>query len=85
MVKHEPFPNQTRRLPESGLGMFIIRELMDVEYRPGRPNVLVLSKKLDTHSHRVHSGGARGALILDRHPHLCAVLLGSHRYVRSRR
>jgi serine/threonine-protein kinase RsbW len=33
------------RLPESGLGMFIIKELMDVRYRPGRPNVLVLSKR----------------------------------------
>lgn len=33
------------RLPESGLGMYIIRQLMDVSYRPGRPNVLVLSKR----------------------------------------
>jgi len=33
------------RLPESGLGMFIIKELMEVSYRPGRPNVLVLSKR----------------------------------------
>jgi serine/threonine-protein kinase RsbW len=33
-------------LPESGLGMFIIKELMDVSYRPGRPNVLTLSKRL---------------------------------------
>jgi serine/threonine-protein kinase RsbW len=39
-------------LPESGLGMFIIKELMDVEYRPGRPNVLVLSKRLDSVTHR---------------------------------
>jgi anti-sigma regulatory factor (Ser/Thr protein kinase) len=45
-------------LPESGLGMFIIKELMDVEYRPGRPNVLVLSKRLDGHPHRPHPGGA---------------------------
>jgi len=35
------------RLPESGLGIYIIKELMNVEYRPGRPNVLVLSKRLD--------------------------------------
>ena len=34
------------RLPESGLGMFIIKELMEVSYQPGRPNVLVLSKQL---------------------------------------
>jgi serine/threonine-protein kinase RsbW len=39
-------------LPESGLGMFIIKELMQVSYRPGRPNVLVLSKRLhDSHGH----------------------------------
>jgi len=39
------------RLPESGLGMFIIKELMDVSYRPGRPNVLTLSKRLnDSHA-----------------------------------
>jgi serine/threonine-protein kinase RsbW len=31
-------------LPESGLGVYIIRELMDVKYRPGHPNVLILSK-----------------------------------------
>ena len=31
-------------LPESGLGIFIMRELMEVRYRPGCPNVLVLSK-----------------------------------------
>jgi serine/threonine-protein kinase RsbW len=35
------------RLPESGLGMFIIKELMEVSYRPGRPNVLTLSKRLN--------------------------------------
>jgi serine/threonine-protein kinase RsbW len=34
------------RLPESGLGMFIIKELMEVNYRPGRPNVLTLTKRL---------------------------------------
>jgi serine/threonine-protein kinase RsbW len=34
------------RLPESGLGIFIIKELMDLRYRPGRPNVLVLTKRL---------------------------------------
>lgn len=33
------------RLPESGLGMFIMKELMDVSYRAGHPNVLVLSKQ----------------------------------------
>jgi len=33
------------RLPESGLGMYIIKQLMDVSYRPGKPNVLVLSKR----------------------------------------
>jgi serine/threonine-protein kinase RsbW len=39
------------RLPESGLGMFIIKELMDVSYRPGRPNVLTLSKRFHEHGH----------------------------------
>jgi len=39
------------RLPESGLGMFIIKELMEISYRPGRPNVLTLSKRLtDSHA-----------------------------------
>jgi serine/threonine-protein kinase RsbW len=33
-------------LPESGLGIFIIRSLMDIQYTPGKPNVLVLSKRL---------------------------------------
>jgi serine/threonine-protein kinase RsbW len=34
------------RLPESGFGLYIIKELMDLKYRPGRPNVLTLSKRL---------------------------------------
>ena len=39
------------RLPESGLGMFIIKELMEISYRPDRPNVLTLSKRLtDSHA-----------------------------------
>jgi serine/threonine-protein kinase RsbW len=33
-------------LPESGLGIFIIRAFMSIRYRPGRPNVLTLSKSL---------------------------------------
>jgi len=33
-------------LPESGLGIFIIKTLMDIQYTPGRPNVLTLSKSL---------------------------------------
>lgn len=48
-------------LPESGLGMFIIKELMDVDYRAGHPNVLLLSKRLDGPSGRIersaHSKG----------------------------
>jgi serine/threonine-protein kinase RsbW len=43
------------RLPESGLGIYIIKELMDVSYRPGRPNVLVLSKRLDDSASRAMS------------------------------
>jgi serine/threonine-protein kinase RsbW len=34
-------------LPESGLGLFIIRAFMNITYSPGRPNVLTLTKTLD--------------------------------------
>jgi serine/threonine-protein kinase RsbW len=35
------------KLPESGLGIFIIRSFMDsVLYEPGQPNVLILNKTL---------------------------------------
>jgi serine/threonine-protein kinase RsbW len=47
-------------LPESGLGMFIIRELMDVEYRPGSPNVLILSKTLNRPPQRVVASRSKG-------------------------
>jgi serine/threonine-protein kinase RsbW len=33
-------------LPESGLGLFIIKAFMKISYRAGRPNVLTLSKDL---------------------------------------
>jgi serine/threonine-protein kinase RsbW len=33
-------------LPESGLGIFIIKAFMSIRYRPGRHNVLTLSKSL---------------------------------------
>ncbi len=33
-------------LPESGLGIFIIRSFMSIRYRAGRPNILTLSKTL---------------------------------------
>jgi serine/threonine-protein kinase RsbW len=34
-------------LPESGLGLYIIRSFMDeVEYRPGSPNILSMTKRL---------------------------------------
>jgi serine/threonine-protein kinase RsbW len=33
-------------LPESGLGIFIIKAFMNMRYRPGHPNVLTLSKAL---------------------------------------
>jgi serine/threonine-protein kinase RsbW len=36
-----------KALPESGLGIYIMRSFMDeVTYRPGRPNVLVLRKRI---------------------------------------
>jgi len=34
-------------LPESGMGLYIIRSFMDeVVYKPGKPNVLTMSKKV---------------------------------------
>jgi serine/threonine-protein kinase RsbW len=36
------------QLPESGLGIFIMRAFMSIRYRPGHPNVLTLSKSLST-------------------------------------
>ncbi len=34
-------------LPESGLGLFIIRSFMDeVDYRPGTPNVFTMTKRV---------------------------------------
>jgi serine/threonine-protein kinase RsbW len=40
-------PPKIDDLPESGLGVFIMRSFMDeVSYRPGSPNVLSLSKRL---------------------------------------
>ena len=41
-----PLPD-LESLPESGLGIYIIRSFTKVEYRAGRPNVLVLSKALE--------------------------------------
>jgi serine/threonine-protein kinase RsbW len=34
-------------LPESGLGLFIMRAFMNVSYRRGRPNLLVLKKRFE--------------------------------------
>jgi serine/threonine-protein kinase RsbW len=34
-------------LPESGLGLFIMQSFMELAYRPGRPNLLTLSKELE--------------------------------------
>jgi len=33
-------------LPESGLGIFIIKAFMHIRYRPGSPNVLILTKSV---------------------------------------
>jgi serine/threonine-protein kinase RsbW len=33
-------------MPESGFGLFIIKAFMQISYRPGRPNVLTLTKTL---------------------------------------
>jgi len=45
-------------LPESGMGIFIIRELVDVSYHPGRPNVLVLSKTFSESGNRLFRAAA---------------------------
>ncbi len=45
------------QLPESGLGIFIIKAFMTIRYRPGRPNVLTLSKSLAPEPSR---SGSRG-------------------------
>jgi serine/threonine-protein kinase RsbW len=34
-------------LPESGLGLYIMRSFMDVAYLPGHPNLLTLSKRIE--------------------------------------
>ena len=40
-------PPDLDALPESGMGIFIMNEVMDeVDYRPGKPNVLTLVKRL---------------------------------------
>jgi serine/threonine-protein kinase RsbW len=40
-------PPDLDALPESGMGAFIMQGLMDeIDYRPGRPNVLTLVKRL---------------------------------------
>jgi serine/threonine-protein kinase RsbW len=44
-----PLPD-LERLPESGLGIYIIKTLMQISYAPGQPNVLTLSKKLSANS-----------------------------------
>ena len=41
-----PIP-ELEALPESGMGIFIMRSFMDLAYRKGRPNLLTLSKKLE--------------------------------------
>jgi serine/threonine-protein kinase RsbW len=41
-------PPNLDQLPESGLGIFIIKTLMNIRYAPGRPNVLTLSKTLSS-------------------------------------
>jgi serine/threonine-protein kinase RsbW len=46
-------------LPESGLGLFIMRSFMEMAYRCGRPNLLTLSKRYVERSSAVRkSGGA---------------------------
>jgi len=39
-------PPNFDQLPESGLGVYIMKTLMELRYAPGQPNVLTLSKKI---------------------------------------
>jgi serine/threonine-protein kinase RsbW len=48
-------PPDLDALPESGLGLYIIRSFMDeVTYEPGSPNVLSMTKHLTPHSRPAH-------------------------------
>ena len=38
-------PPEFDTLPECGLGLFIMQSFMELAYRPGRPNLLTLSKR----------------------------------------
>lgn len=38
---------QLDELPESGLGLYIMQSFMDIAYRPGRPNILTMVKRLE--------------------------------------
>jgi serine/threonine-protein kinase RsbW len=38
-------PPEFDTLPESGLGLFIMQSFTEMAYRPGRPNLLTLSKR----------------------------------------
>jgi serine/threonine-protein kinase RsbW len=35
-------------MPESGWGLYIMKAYMNISYRPGRPNVLTLTKTLES-------------------------------------
>ena len=39
-------PPNLDALPESGLGIYLMKKLMEIRYEPGPPNVLTLSKVL---------------------------------------
>ena len=43
-------------LPESGLGLFIVQSFMEMAYRPGRPNLLTLSKRYVERSSAARKG-----------------------------
>lgn len=42
-----PMP-EIEALPESGMGIFIMRSFMALEYRKGRPNLLKMTKRLES-------------------------------------
>jgi serine/threonine-protein kinase RsbW len=56
-------PSRFRRpaidpLPESGMGLHIMRSFMDMSYRAGRPNVLKLDKRFAAAAGPARAGGA---------------------------
>jgi serine/threonine-protein kinase RsbW len=53
-------PPALDELPESGLGLYIMQSFMQLKYRRGRPNLLILRKKLERNAPVVPAPGEVG-------------------------